>query len=120
VETATCSRPRLKVEGKAKSPSAGLSATFTGMPLSRASRATAAFTSRRSVAANTKKAPSRSPALYGLRRTSAAMLASSGSTSGEITTTFALACKSFLAFLFATSPPPTSTQSLASRLRNRG
>src|SRR5215207_4345593 len=120
VETATCSCPRLRVEGKAKSPSVGLSATFTGMPLSHASRATAAFTSRRSVAANARKAPSRSPFPYGLRRTSAATLASSGFTSGEITTTSAFACRSFLAFRFATSPPPTTTQHLPSRLRNMG
>src|SRR5215204_7102905 len=120
VETATCSCPRLKVEGKAKSPSEGSSATFTGMLLSTASRATAAFTSRRSVAANARNAPSRSPSSYGLRRTSAAMLASSGFTSGEITTTSALACRSLLAFRFATSPPPTTTQRLPSRSRNMG
>src|SRR5919107_1063036 len=78
VETATCNWPRLKTEGRAKSPSEGTSATFTGMPLPRASRATAALTPRRPVAANTRKAPSRSLSLSGLRCTSAATLSSSG------------------------------------------
>src|SRR5918997_1619359 len=63
VETATCSPPRRKTEGRAKSPSAGLSATFTGMPPSFASRATAAFTSRESVAAKASDEPARSPGL---------------------------------------------------------
>src|ERR671920_1319083 len=120
VETATCNWPRLKTEGRAKSPSKGTSATFTGMPLPRASRVTAALTPRRFVAANTRKAPSRSPSLYGLRRTSVATLSSSGFTSGEIATTSALACRSFLAFRFATAPPPTITQRLPSRSRNMG
>jgi hypothetical protein len=63
VETATCNPPRRKTAGRAKSPSDGLSATFTGMPPSFASRATAEFTSRESVAAKASAEPARSPGL---------------------------------------------------------
>src|SRR5215210_5708121 len=61
VETATCSPPLRNVDGTAKFPSAGRSATLMGIPRSFASLATAALTSRESVAVNANFAPSRSP-----------------------------------------------------------
>src|SRR5215203_4808264 len=61
VETATWSPPLRSVDGTAKSPSAGRSATLMGTPRSFASCAIAALTSRESVAANASFAPSRSP-----------------------------------------------------------
>ena len=54
VETATCSLPRRRVEGRAKSPSEGRSATLIGTPRSFASRATAALASLEFVAANAR------------------------------------------------------------------
>src|SRR5215211_3738681 len=61
VETATWSPPLCSVEGTAKSPSEGRSATLIGTPRSFASPATAALIPRELVAVNARYAPSRSP-----------------------------------------------------------
>src|SRR5215210_1398434 len=92
VETATWRLPLRNVDGTAKSPSEGRSATFMGTPRSFASRATAALTSREPVAVNARFAPARSPYSYGRCWISTSIAASSGRTSGEITTTPAPAC----------------------------
>src|SRR5829696_1260218 len=61
VETATWSLPLRSVDGTAKSPSEGRSATLIGIPRLFASSATAALTFREPVAVNARLAPSRSP-----------------------------------------------------------
>src|SRR5215212_9711757 len=120
VETATWRLPLRSVDGTAKSPSEGRSATLMGTPRSFASAATAALTSREPVAVNARFAPSRSPYSYGRCWISTSMPASSGRTSGEITTTSAPACISLPTFLVATAPPPTTTQRLPETFKNMG
>src|SRR5215204_5595914 len=61
VETATWRLPLRNVDGTAKSPSEGRSATLIGTPRSFASFATAALTSREPVAVNARFAALRSP-----------------------------------------------------------
>src|SRR3972149_6209259 len=114
VEMARMRPPRRTTEGTMKLHSWGLSTTFTSRPLSPASRATWAFTSRLDAAEITRVAPSRSWPWYSLGTSSTTpslpRASSLGVKRGATTLTRAPASRRETAFLSATTPPPTPTQ----------